>query len=152
LQIFFVSRLLLHLLLCLRTRKNKTQYEIHERVCFKVFLSSCLHLLFCLCLKIGVWNSEGTLFFFPFSIVFGEIVDHCFVDCTCGEPNQPRSSSCKDACQAHSCIDFPPHMLCIPLVPSLSPVFLLRLICLLVLSSFGMCSGSLKGSNSSSFG
>jgi len=50
---FFVSRLLLHLLLCLRTRKNKTQYEIHERVCFKVFLSSLLHLLFCLCLKIG---------------------------------------------------------------------------------------------------
>ncbi len=38
----------------------------------------------------------------------------------------------------------PPHMLCIPLVPSLSPVFLLRLICLLVLSSFGRCSGSLK--------
>jgi hypothetical protein len=38
----------------------------------------------------------------------------------------------------------PPHMLCIPLVPSLSPVFLLRFICLLVLSSFGRCSGSLK--------
>lgn len=39
---------------------------------------------------------------------------------------------------------FPSHMLCIPLVPSLSPVFLLRLICPLVLSSFGRCSGSLK--------
>jgi hypothetical protein len=57
LQIFFVLRLLLHLLLCLRTRKNKTQYEIHERVCFKVFLSSLLHLK----LECGVWNSEGTL-------------------------------------------------------------------------------------------